>query len=472
MPALIRRFTVASIALGVFGLSVFVYVVWASRLLRPAADDYCFGYVAGRGPVAAVWHWFTTWGGDVISYASTTALVGMPLANLPWPLVSSIAFIAAVVSATIAVLVVSHVPAYSRSRRDLLWLVPAAVIPMAWWSYWWIPSLTTTSNNAVALARATTFWQNINAGYVVPTALAVATLVLVDRHAVRPWLRRLAFAGVGLAVGLAGPVLAVSIVIVATGLLLLSEFFGRSLTWAARADYLVLAVAIVAGASIAYLSPGSQARSQATSPSGELSLQRLVPWTFPDALSNWGDVALNAGTLVATTLVVVAGYLIQRAGVHLNSTKILRLSGVLILLSLVMSIVSRASEFLVYRAYWHLVPIGTTWFVGITAAGLAAGGWLARRSPSLQFYAGMTLVLTTVLVTVPMLILGTGTLVAVVQKRHMAWDVGPAPLETLTDIEDGSGWVRCWVDLEQYREIPSRVPADLPIPDTAPLPTG
>lgn len=465
---------VSLVALLVLGV-----VAHTSQFMRPVADDYCFGSVAGRGFLPALTHWFTTWGGDLTLYGSNTLFVGLPLANLPWPVVSSIAFFATAGAVAIAACVFVS-PGVSHSRRQvLLMCLFGVMVPMLWWSYWWTSIAVASGGSDDAAARAIAFWQNINSAYVIPTALLIAGLALADRAARGP-LRIVLAVLLGLAIGVAGPVLAVSVL--ATLALYRAAAWLFALTQPRMRQLgaeLGFALAVVIGAVVSYLAPGSQARRASQGVMPEVNPQGILSWVFPEAIRSWLSLVLNPGSLLVLLIGALLGCLLVLGGLSAQPRRIAGSVGGLLALSAVMTLVNRLSELFVYRAYWHQIAIGTAVFLGLVAAGFWVGARLALSDQAGAPAARVGLTGVALFAALPLAVLATGTMTAEVKERYARWEAGPAPVFSTTtehflliaDTEDGSGWIRCWVDLGTGRDIPKRIPAGQQIPELAPIPT-
>lgn len=469
-----QRAFLGAVLVSALGVVVLAYVAWMARLLRPIADDYCFGSVSGRGFGGSIWFWWMQWSGELVGVVTNTVLVGLPLAHLPWWAASSTALIAAAGAVLLLALtlfsVLSSNSCSSAKLRTIGYVTLAVlVVPLSWWSFWWVPAVLDSegpSGDVSALAGALTHWQNLNGGYVVVTALGFMTYVGVI-WGLRPR-GSLGFAAsvfVGLVTGLSGALYVASAFVTLSiiwTLLWLVVHRIRRYVWVMHGGFLLGAIG---GFILWASSPGGRLRAAAQSV-GLPPIRELWQWTFPAGLANWFEFVWNPGGAVALLLVATTCALLVRAGWSVQSDRALALAGGLLCWSLVYSILSRVVESGVYQAYWHRIPTGIAVFAAELCLAVAFGNWVARSSRLLMVGAAAVL-----LVSAPMSVLAIGWMTASMQSRVVAWDAGPAPLPRLADIEDGSGWVKCWADLGKFRDIPDRIPPGMTIPAEAPGPS-
>ena len=399
--------------------------------------------------------------------ASNTVFVGLPLVHLPWPLASAVPFVTAVLSSSLAVALV--VWAVSRGRHLSTILVMSAVAPMAWWSYWWLPVTLDPAGTGdpLKLARAVTFWQSINSGYVIPMMLIVAAyVVLTSGRRLPRGVRPSGLVVLGLAIGFTGPVLSVTVLLVFVVLGGLNWLGARNINAAVLRANGILALALVVGAGVSYLAPGTKAGIDSQGSGAPSSISALVQSVFPSALTQWFDLVVNWGSLAVLVLFATASVFVARGGTQISAHLAANMAARFLLLALVMSIANRSAEPFVYQAYWHRVPIAVFVFLSMVAAGTAIGMAIHQKERAFQI-----VVVAGVLAALPMTVLASGTMAAEVQKRHQSWISGAAPFTSIGDIEDGSGWLKCWLDLGQFRDIPDRVPPGTTVPDRAPIPS-
>ena len=441
---------------------VFVYVIWNSRLLRPAADDYCLAAGAQEGLFLGVWGWWTSWSGDLTMQFANTLFVGLPLLHLPWAFASALPFLmAAACVSLVGLWVFQHVSEEtcrpSRPIGSLVMLFP--ILAVMWWGYWWVTVLQSKdAADAYPLAVGITVWQNLNAQYVITSsALVLIWLLLETGSSDHERLRVVGYVAWGLMAGFNGPVFAVSIclmlLLLGTALLVTNPIAlrQRGLCWVAAG------ISVVAAGLISHYSPGSQSRKALF---GDLemdgrTLNKLLTEALPKGLSDWWASVTSPGSLALVIAVSGLTVLLAVQGWQFKTRPAALMSLAFLAFSLITSVVNRASEIFSYSAWWHLVTPRTLTWMGIVAAGITLGSTLVRLSAT-RSYAPL------------LVIAGAGSLIFVasslalmayqMQSRHLLWGLGPAPVvDVVSDIEPGGGWEDCWRELSAFREAPSRL---------------
>lgn len=67
--------------------------IWNTRLLRPAADDYCLASFSGNGIFLGLKTWYVNNGGELFAVFSNFLFVGQPLLHFKWSLASAVPFL-------------------------------------------------------------------------------------------------------------------------------------------------------------------------------------------------------------------------------------------------------------------------------------------------------------------------------------------------------------------------------------------
>lgn len=453
-----------SLAGALGGIGILGYVVWGARLLRPVADDYCAGRSAGEGFVGSLSYWFHTWSGDLTARAVDYALVGWPLTRLPWPLASSVAFLATaalVTGATVLLLRIGVLSSAHDLRRGLVQVVP--VVAVAWWAFWWLPVRATShlppvlaDGNALNLAQSITVWQIVNSSYVVVPSLLVIALVGLTPVWRRRWRIAVPVAfTVGVAFGMAGVVLAATTA-AALGALLGLEVLLRRHWLPSRWATVALGCGLAAGVLISFTAPGSVLRSEALKQDPALPVLTpgsLLAWSLPEGIVEWGKGVVTPGSVLAAVLMAAMALALVRSGLRVATALLLRTGCGVLALSVLLSLLNRMSEAAAYPAFWHQVSTRTLIFMGVCVLGFAGGAKLALAASWLPTW----------LVAAPLLLALVGVAASVspmvdaVEERFGRWQSGPAPMGVISDIEDPQGWqAECWEDVARGRSAPAR----------------
>ena len=412
-------------------LAVATVVLWQLRALRPIQDDYDMALYALEGPLGGTILRWSDWSGDLWINFINVVLVGLPLVHLPLSGGSLVAFFVTGVTAVTPVLVVL---AARQSRTTLArYALLAPPLLVAFWGWWWINASADWHAYAESDALTTTFWQNVNATYIIAPLLLVAAWLFVNsRTADRA--RLLSFGLVGLALGMTGPVFASS------SILTLTIIFAA--IWAQSPEYLqvrkvgwvVSAIATAFGLVMSLLAPGSQSRSKTFSvPEITLeTLQQQVWWTASTAES-WLLGVASPGSLVVFTFILFSTAL---CNISLSLTEIRFVSWVaasLLFLSFVVAVINSLSEFVIYKGYWHLHSSRAVGWVAIALLAVALGSWVGRMwhspgSKPLMFFGATVLLL--------VISAANFSLVETALLRLPKWNTGPAPIAAINDIED------------------------------------
>ena len=458
MRANLRRFALSVLAwLPALTLATATaYIIVLSRALRPVADDYRIAAsVASQGVLGAIDFFWSTWVGDVFSWTSNVLFVGVPLAFLPLPFASAVAFLVAALSVAIAATVLVT-RTMDKPSAQWLTLAPLALsLPALWWAYFWTASaFGNASELSSNLAAAIAMWPTINAQYVIPIAILTLAWFLLSRTT--SWsltVRLVLYAGLGLLVGLTGVVLAVSLItflpLLALGRFIMANRVERLeiYSWSSA----VLGTSL--GALVSHKSPGSTERmSLLNEPTVSFDFILAVLRSMPRAVLEWGGGVWNPGAVVVLAVTCALGVIATLRGARVNAVGLAASGTALIALSLITSIWNRVSEFFSYEAFWHVLQVREITWMGLVALGFSLGHVVAKPStlewltPSVLFAGGIGVILS---------LAAIATMSNAILVRYEQWSQGPAPFADIGDIE--TDWVReAWQELGQYRGLPKR----------------
>lgn len=432
-------------------------VVIVGRELRPLADDYCLAMWASDGLFDGIGTVFTTWAGDLVLVTSNILLAGLPLAFLPWQVASLLPFMLGATSVAFATwALLGALGAFGVRLRTGLLLIPTVMV--VWWSYWWIPVRFPDAVNPLdavvdlELAASVTFWQNINTAYVIPLSVWVMVCVLLWRRVDRPLGAGVVlWAVAGVAMGLSGPVLALTFmaVLVLLGVVLAAL---RSLTRRRAVRGATLLMGTLGGVIITALSPGTRIRSTflVDTPYSTMNgLPDLAVWTVQGTARAWWGMLVGWPSVFVFLAAVLLGLLLgpndRMAARRLGIT-----GGSLLLLALILQAASVAAEAFSYPAFWHVIAPGLVMFWALFCLGWGAANALAGRAAATWSAAvGAAVVL---LVGAGLAVTDMGVRIA---DRYDAWAQGPAPVGWVPDTN--AGWVAdCEREFGFRREQPDR----------------
>ena len=447
---------------GIFGiclLPLLIYVAVFSRLLRPAADDYCLAVFANRGILGGISYWWEYLNGYVASGFSGLLLVGYPLLLLPWSLVSALPFwAAAMIMALAGIQVIRYSIVVVAIPKMLLFSVFPAALVISWWAFLWWPISWGEFGLATSFALGFTHFQSLNGTYVVQTALFVTFTLLLWFHAKdRPVPYAILFVLPGVIAGFAGITLAITVAI--SGLLILSYW---KLTGIMKQGHRRLAVFVLSASSLvsgllSHTSPGARTRAVTAQVDLEFSHERVatvIRGTFPKFIQDLFDAYIHPGSIAVVLILGLAVFLLKGTGTRLSRQRVLGLTAVLFTTSLVASLVSRIGENFFPNEFWHFANLRIFAFFTTVNLGILIGMTVRgprKRSSQLFAVTGSAIIF---LVTVAALLEMTNSIV----NRSIEWTLGPAPiLGVISDIETADGWQRsCWISLGQLRELPHR----------------
>ena len=436
-----------------FALStVLLALLWginAARYLRPSADDYCIGVRGDLGIFGGFINDWQTFSGFATPSFLTNALLGVPLARLPWWLALAIPFILAAVAVGAATfgLLRQCLTALPGSKR--LHLIAIPIVMVLWWAYLWSSYSPSGRPAPTDVTLGLTHWQNLNTGYVIPIAVVVVLGTWVMRHEFQTWQAAVAATvAAGVVTGFSGPATALAA-------LLFVPLATTSLWATSTRHWLVKGVASGLAISVSLIvslnAPGTLARSNAARSDADLSVASALGWfaaMVPDGFIAWFSLYWQWRSVLVIGVGAAAIYAMRL--VMRNSARIhvgLPWLGVTTF-ALLLSTSTIVTDTLAYGAYWHQSNTTVLAFLSLLLLGVAAGGWLPMPPP------------TTFLLVLPLVLvfLGLTMFAAVVDmsvaitERSAAWEVGPAPIEGAIEDREVEWIGNCWDQLEQIRQ--------------------
>lgn len=452
-----RRIAFFLLCISFISTTLTALVVWTSRNLRPIADDYSLGVNAVGGLFHSLVLWWQTWSGDLTGMFFNIVFVGVPLQVLPWTMASAVPFLFSVilVSAFVLWLLSRDMKLQGSTFSKFHFLIALPVVMVMWWAFWWIGTVTTdTDQNVNLLPRGLTFWQNLNAGYVI-TMVALIWLWLALERARSKFFPTFLFGlylALGFFTGMAGPVFAISS--------LLFIFILIAAMWISNNAFLqrqvgrwgVAVLGLLTGFFVARFSPGNQIRSELLmSPDFNADLGIQIVMAIPQGFMDWWDSIAEIGTISTALFVASISYAIGLMKVTLNTGYLARYGLAFIVFALVLAVMNRISELFAYPAWWHLIPIKMTVWLSVICFAAAIGMLAAQHVPKGRSF----LLLTSLFISSTLMVLIGASILQMtveVNSRVSTWNMGPAPLPGIGDIEDPDGWISiAWRSLNEQR---------------------
>lgn len=429
--------------------------IWNTRLLRPAADDYCLASFSGNGIFLGLKTWYVNNGGELFAVFSNFLFVGQPLLHFKWSLASAVPFLLIffIVAAFSYFLMTAIVSKDKSSQGSFYVILP--FVPIVFLGYWLLPTAN-NSEDLLVYANAVSFWQGNNYQYIFSTItliyswfhLFISKLNLVYKSS---------FALVlGVISGLWGYVIAASVLAA-----ILITVFNITLTtpikkfWNYRWLFFGV-IGLISGLVFSLSAPGTQKRRDSIQQllgEKEIHFFEVVKATFPNAFT----YLLNQLSFVSIFFVLfsglILGFTLKFRSTH--STKYqMRVSIYLFGFSVLIGTISYAAELFAYRAFWHFISSKTVLFFGILLFGFTLGQWIKFKAEGRFFLPNLILTGVLFLSSLTAVLLFESS----AQERLNRWNIGEAGVPGASDIgENDGGWqLQCWLDISNYREIPAR----------------
>ena len=434
-----------------------ISVLWSSRQLRPAADDYSFGQTAERGPIAAIGIWWNVWSGDVSSIFANVLLVGWPLQALPWSLGSSIAFFASGLMVCTSLVLIVRGSIFGIAKSSVWSIVP--VIPfflVNWWSFWWVNRILNPDNKLFeAQTSAITFWQNVNTSYVFLYSFILLLLFKLDlisqKQNYTKWSFFL-FLFSGILVGFGSAVIAASVLVFVLLLPINSWLDGKGLIRGNVFSWGLFTIAMVTAALISSSSPGSQRRQSYLR---EFTIDEdtvsLMAKTMIPSLVDWWKALFNQGMLLSVVMALLIAIILTWQGYEFRTIDLQRIAFHITVFSVILSIIVGYSQVFSYPAWWHRIGVQVMLWLGMVIFSFSSCLRLIKLHPKLSQ-------LTFVIVILMMInTMAVFRMQGEISERYSKWQIGPAPISLITDIEHVNGWQRaCYQQIKDERGGPDR----------------
>jgi hypothetical protein len=438
-------------ALALANIFIFLYALTKIIYLRPISDDYCNAVAVGGGFFDGVTNVFLTWSGDLTVIFVSFVLVGLPLIHLPWSIGSSLAFIAAALMIATTILVLLSELVKIRKKTIFLIIIILIFTVNTWWANLWVTPMLGNNDYSLDISNTLTFWQIINAQYIVTTSLALIFLFYVSK--IQNKYSVLYFITGGVITGLGGLVLSTSFLIAgifSALIYLLKRNFDLF------SNYFFYAIGCLIGFISAYFSPGARSRNTVLENIRlkDINIGTIVNWTFPTSIYEAIQALFNLGIFLTFLNFTLLGLLISPyINNNFQSKYKLRLVQIASLL-FITTIMSQISELYIYPAFWHQAPLYLLSF--LLSAHIGLGNGLYLRTNIQRFY-----LVTAVFICIILFSIQSYSLVYMtrqIENRFSLWTEGSAPLNGIQDLATESETYvdECWRGLGKLRELPKR----------------
>lgn len=436
------------IVLGCWILIVIVFfaILINARHLRPAADDYCTGFIAQYGVFGAPAHMWSTWSGYFFTMFIENITNGLPLLHLPWSISSAIPFILSAVGLGFTAYIL--LPKSSENLNPVF-LIP--LLAVLWWAFIWIPVAFFGVRNE--LANGLTHWQTLTSGYMLTTEILLcicAYLWRLSNHIDYAFLVSIIFLISGLLFGFTSEPFNLAAIAVFGLYILHRIFFKRASAITKKQIYwIVFGLSIIVGFIFAHLSPGNLARTALIKPDLSFSLDRmefLFFWTIPYAVQRWLSAYFAFQGIIVFIIVFSLQFFSVRKLSDLEQHQYLLRGMQLSSFGLLLFMIARFGEAFSYEGYWHFV---TPLLVSMLSIYFFAT-YVANKVRFLTSKWINRVILVSLLISLSVALKADFLMMQSIQMRAIAWSQGQAPLSGISDIE--TLWVRgCWENLIRLR---------------------
>lgn len=437
----------------------FLLTLYSSHWLRPAADDYCLAWIAGKSGVigSTIGSWNTV-NGYLVSVFSASIWVGWPLAHLPLSLASLIPFVAAALGLG---LFVACLCSKFLGLGKVKVIFFCMLIAFCWWIFLWAPEaydgLIFTTNSfqmreTFLLAYGLTHWQTSNGLYILQLVTVLLGLwIVVNFCPKQKWKRYFLYTFLGLISGMTGPTLAASIILFSVAVLISWRINNFKNSYVLESELFCFIFASLIGLLVTqFLSPGNYQRQAMVGTSFELSPMQfidLIDISFRFAIRLWFSGYISLGALLVFILCLGISFFYSNEEAAEKIKPIRDLGFLFGLFSLLQIFINRAAEFFAYQGYWHFISPIACIFISICCIGVWAGVFIYQSEGRIKFATAITFALLLAS------LMGTSAnlyMVKSIYQRQALWSGGPAPTPGVTDID--VEWVRgCWKELNKLR---------------------
>jgi len=349
----------------------------------------------------------------------------------------------------------SVVGKFSNSIFRAFWTIPFFLL--SWWTFWWINKIQNPESvQFVATANATTLWQNVNTSYVFITSLIMLLLYVIyarsKKYEGSKWNFAI-FSVSGIFVGFSGAVLSATILTYFMLLPIGTWLDGKRITTQNFSLWITFNLAMVISAVLSYFSPGTRYRATFFPNAPEINLEVISGFrpTMIPSLLDWWRVLFSQGMFATIVMVLIIAIIQVWRGYEFENKFLQEIAVRLIVFSLILSVVVGFSELFTQEAYYHRIPVYLALWIGVMLLAVSCSSYLTRLSPNLSqivFLSALGMAIST---------LAVFTMTDEISKRYEMWQVGPAPVAHIKDIEDDPGWQRdCYLELIMQRSGPAR----------------
>lgn len=449
-------------------LATCVGVVLSKGRLRPILDDYCLADQTRRGLLHAVANNALNWSGDVTTFFLHHGLSGWAILNLPLTLSSALPTLLGtlIVIALFAKQDVNVDRQGINKRKPSRFVFSARltlVVFLLWETYKGaISGFGLLGDASQEIGNGLVYWQTLQTGYVIPTALAAIALQILyvfpyaANYHPAPKSSMLMPVLLGIAIGTSGLIISFGTFLTAVVLTLHHLRHSRVKLFVQSQ----LFPASCAAASIAvYFSPGTTARrafeDSVRSPialtASRETLEAVAQGVFNGFIA-WGRLVFSWSTLWIIVLATVL--FLSHSTIHNSVASIAfsyRRGATHLLHSLFLTVSASLAGPFVYEAWWHRLPAIVALFAAlVTISHVGVRHFFdanqARiRTVWLWRIAGV--------IALAFVTHQSARVAQDLELRAQEWESGPAPVVGIPDT-DHAGSADCWARVLEDMRFP------------------
>lgn len=445
-----KRYTY--LILSLICLGIFIVLVGAT-FLRPGADDYCIGSnVAQYGVLEGTYVWWMTWSGYIYPMFIMNLFVGWPLVHLPFTFASAIPFLT-------TSLLMGYIFQCMLRTKKLLSMQSLFIILFTmffWFSFLFIDLFDILSRSVkMNLVYGVLHWQNLTGGIIAFQLLAIIYLKFFNsKYSLRTQIIIAIFWGTAAGMmGSAGALAIFSVLFCVIGY----NIICRTKNKLQNSPLIFAILFLLVGFFISNtMSPGQQIRSDIIQPDMSVSFERilyLIDFTVLPSIIKFGGLYFSVGFLFLLFTTACFTVFFPSIFSSINKRSALQTALFLTFITLVFVSVARLGQAFSYEAYWHYLLALVFCFFSILFWGIILARYIQhyfigneKRKRIVRVFLLLSLIFSICCISIG---------VFEIKTRADAWQIGPAPLPLVTDIEDKGGWQeKCWNILNSNRKNP------------------
>lgn len=425
----------------------FIWGVWLTQYIRPAADDYCIAKVVSEnGIFGGLRYWWNSWGGYLPTFLMENIFIGAPISLFPLE-ISALPSVLFTILTMIAVIITM----IGKDASNKVKIHIALLLPIFWWVYLWlgIPELSLN----LEFVNGITHWQTLNIGYIASINICIALFWWLNFNSKieSVYLKTLLITIIGLFIGMSAPPVNISIFLATFVFIFINAY--KKLKFF---PYLLLNCNILIGSLVAQYSPGQQLRIsllQSKPNFDPIQLASFAISSIIDGVYLFADSILNYRILAILIIFFFLFYKLFKTDPTNNYKIYIRNGFYLTILALIIFIVTNFSEKFAYSAYWHYVDGKLLTYYVAFFIGSGSGIFFSKATAESKLAKILNLAILSLILI--LIAISLHHMSQSIFKRSNSWHIGPAPVIGVMDIEKEDGdFAACWNIVNNRRANP------------------